>query len=232
MLHLILERASNLEEWKFVIETILDKQPGIFYMNNRCGETPASLDAEKSFGISKLLDQRERQAQRINEKEVKLEIKAEGEAKQKKAKRNEMTKKKSEKSEKSEKSANKEKYIDKDSKVKEQPLTQRNSPLIDNDIPQSTQLNKKGSTKPNPQNNTSKESAKEKKQKGTKSNQKALVKQQPVATTQREPEQVIDYKEKIREKTSNIKPKTNKSKTEKEKPETVSQNMLLCYITV
>lgn len=218
MLHLIVEKAQNFEDWKFIIETILDKQPGIYYMNNKLGETPSSMDAERRFGISKLIDQRERQAQRINEKEVKLELRAEGEAKQKKAKRNEMTKKKSEKSEKS---ANKEKYMDKDSKCKEQPLTQRNSPLIDHDIPQSSQMSKKGSTKPNAQNNTSKEGLKEKKQKAPKSNQKAIAKQ-PVAITQQEPEQVIDYKERIREKTSNIKPKTNKSKNEKDKAESVS----------
>jgi hypothetical protein len=39
-MHLICEKAQNIEDWKDIILTILDKDPGMFERRNKQGDTP------------------------------------------------------------------------------------------------------------------------------------------------------------------------------------------------
>lgn len=70
-MHIIIEVAQHFEEWKDIIEPIVDRHPELFDQPNRDKVTPAMNDVERSFGISRFLDEKEKALEKILEKETK-----------------------------------------------------------------------------------------------------------------------------------------------------------------
>jgi hypothetical protein len=67
VLHLIIKNAPNFEDWKCIIEAILNKYPDLLEKPNKIGETPRSLDEENRYGIAKLLDEKYKAQQKFTE---------------------------------------------------------------------------------------------------------------------------------------------------------------------
>lgn len=69
ILHIIVEVAQNFEEWKDIIEPIVDRHPELFDRSNSDKVTPAMNDVERSFGISRFIDEKEKAREKMLEKE-------------------------------------------------------------------------------------------------------------------------------------------------------------------
>lgn len=59
VLHLILEKAQDITEWKDIIEIIIDKRSDLFYKQDNIDVTPETRDAERTFGIAKLIQEKQ-----------------------------------------------------------------------------------------------------------------------------------------------------------------------------
>jgi hypothetical protein len=68
ILHHIIDKAQNIDDWRNIIITILDENEGIFYMPNKYGDSPETIDSENRFGIAAIIAERNRLKQKSFEK--------------------------------------------------------------------------------------------------------------------------------------------------------------------
>jgi len=95
ILHHIVNKADKIDDWREIIEIILDNRPDLFTMNNNINVTPETIDIERHFGIVKLMDERKKAQQAFIAKEIKEEAQIKLDQESKKQKQNKNNKKKS-----------------------------------------------------------------------------------------------------------------------------------------
>jgi hypothetical protein len=201
-LHHIIEKAQNIDDWKDIIFIILNENEGIFYMPNKFGDTPETIDSENRFGIAAIIAERSRLKQKPFEKKPLSESTKIDNPKLKKSSKSHITNSGLKEDSKAVIKVDEEKLKETQKEIEHEKLIE---------IPATAQLNRKVQGKQIEQPD-SKEKPKDKKQKGPKANKKSNQKQ-PQNQKLIENNKQDDYRDKLKEALGS---KTTKSKTIKE----------------